>query len=237
NVTARTGQPYIKRYVEEREQTLMFVVDLSASGKFGSVEKAKNEVAAEICALLAFSAIKNNDKIGLIIFTDHVECFVPPQKGTSHVLRLIRDLLSFEPKGRGTDINAGLDYLGKVVRKRSIVFLVSDFICADFERSMRIVSRKHDLIAISLRDPHEINLPNVGLIDVEDAETGERLVIDTASAAIRTRYSGLAAERHGQLSEMLRKNSIDHAPIVCGRDYVRGLITFFKTRERRQQYV
>ncbi len=236
NVTARTGQPYVKRFVEEREQTLIFVVDLSASGTFGSVDKAKNEVAAELCALLAFSAIKNNDKVGLIIFSDTVELFVPPRKGTSHVLRLIRDLLSFTPTGRGTDLNAALDYLGKITRRRAIVFLVSDFICTGYEKALQVINRRHDLVAVSIRDPREMTLPNLGLMELEDAETGQRLVVDTGSARIRHEFKVKAHARFAELCETFKKNNVDHAQVVCGRDVVKDLIIFFKTRERRLQH-
>nr|NIP98064.1 DUF58 domain-containing protein [Akkermansiaceae bacterium] len=188
NVTARMGEPYVKRFREERELTVLFAVDLSASGDFGSTDKLKNEAAAEICALLAFSAIKNNDKVGLVVFTDTVELFVPPAKGTSHVLRLIRDLLGFKPRQACTDIAAAVDYLGKVAQKRAVVFLVSDFLESGFERALRTVGKRHDVIAVSITDPVEVKMPNVGLVELEDAETGELIEIDTGSAAFRKRY-------------------------------------------------
>ena len=179
NVTARMGHPFVKRYVEERELTVLFLVDLSASGTFGSVEKLKNEVAAELCALLAFSAIKNNDKVGLIVFTDTIELFIPPEKGVSHVLRLIREVLSFQPKRKRTDIALALDFLGRVTHKRAVVFLVSDFLAERFEKPLGMVAKRHDLVAIPLADPRELGLPNVGLVELEDAETGESVVVDT----------------------------------------------------------
>lgn len=233
NVTARMGHPYVKRFVEERELTVMFLVDLSASGEFGSSGKLKNEVAAEICALLAFSAIKNNDKVGLIIFTDGIEMFIPPAKGTSHVLRVIRDLLNFKPRQAQTDIGKGIEYLARVTNKRSVVFLVSDFMESDFEKPLRTVGRRHDIIAISVTDPVEVKMPNVGLVELEDAETGELIQIDTASAAVRKRYEGLGAAHKGQLQEMLRSMNIDQIEVMTNRDYVRDLVKFFRSRERR----
>lgn len=233
NRTARMGEPFVKRFREERELTVLFVVDLSASGEFGSTDKLKNEVAAEICALLAFSAIKNNDKVGLIVFTDTVELFVPPGKGTSHVLRLIRDLLGFKPRQARTDIAAAVDFLGRVTRKRAVVFLVSDFLESGFERALRTVGKRHDLIAVTIADPVELRMPNVGLIELEDAETGELIEIDTSSAAVRRKYEGLGAERTGKLQELFRGMDIDQIEILTGRDYVRDLVGFFRTRERR----
>ena len=235
NVTARMGHPYVKRFVEERELTIMFLVDLSASGAFGTVEKTKNEVAAEICALLAFSAIKNNDKVGLIIFTDTIEMFVPPKKGTSHVLRLIRDLLNFSPRQTKTDIAIALNYLGRVLNKRCVAFLVSDFICdTGFEKTLHVLGRRHDLIAVSISDPTEMVLPPVGLIELEDAETGERILIDAGSPGVRRRYQGLTREGRRRLRELFRSAGIDHAELVSGRDHVKDLVRFFRTRERRQ---
>ncbi len=234
NVTARTGTPHVKRYVEERELTVMFVVDLSASGTFGSTERIKNEVAAELCALLAFSAIKNNDKVGLIIFTDAIELFVPPAKGTSHVLRLIRDLLNFKPSESQTDIRVGLDYLGRVLPRRAVVFLVSDFLGEGFEKSLRVAGRKHDMIAVSVTDPLEVSLPDVGLLELEDAETGELVEIDTGSGAIRGQYEKLGGKRLAELKELFRSMKIDLIEVQTDRDYVKDLVGFFRGRERRQ---
>jgi len=233
NVTARMGHPYVKRFVEERELTAMFLVDLSASGAFGSVEKTKNEVAAEVCALLAFSAIKNNDKVGLIVFTDAVEMYVPPKKGTSHVLRLIRELLNFKPRQARTDIVDALDYLGRVTHKRCVVFLVSDFQGEGFEKPMRVLGRRHDLIAMSVTDPREKTMPAVGLIELEDAETGEFELIDTGSPAVRRQYEALGRARTKRLRDAFRSMGVDHIDITSGRDYVRDMIAFFRSRERR----
>ena len=233
NVTARMGHPYVKRFEEERELTVMFLVDLSASGAFGSTAKLKNEVSAELCALLAFAAIKNHDKVGLIVFTDCIELFIPPGKGVSHVLRLIRELLYFRPRQTQTNISEALDYLGKVMTKRSVVFLVSDFLGRGFEKQMRVLGKKHDLIAVSVTDPREVRVPNVGLVELEDAETGELRLLDTGSAAVRTRYEALGRERSAGLGELFRSMSIDHVQVFTDRDYVRTLVTFFRSRERR----
>ena len=233
NVTARVGHPYVKRYVEERELTVMFVVDLSASGTFGSTEKRKNEVAAELCALLAFSAIKNNDKVGLIVFTDVIELYIPPKKGLSHVLRLIRDLLDFKPRQTRTAIGQALDYLGRVSHRRAVVFLVSDFQAEGYEKRLRVVARRHDLIAVSITDPREARLPNVGLVELEDAETGERVLIDTGSERVRRQYEKAGRGRADGLAEMFRSGGIDHIRLESGRDYVRDLVGFFRMRDRR----
>ena len=237
NVTARTGDPYVKRYVEEREITVFFLVDLSASGSFGSREKLKNEVAAEFCALLAFSAIKNNDKVGLIVFTDTIELFIPPAKGTSHVLRLIRELLFFEPgkirKKSGTDIALALDYLGRVLHKRGVVFLVSDFLDKNFEKPLRVLARRHDLIAVIVSDPRELSLPDVGLLEIQDAETGETTVIDTGSKTVRSRYTHLADEKNRELTDLFQSTGVDHIKLFTDRDYVLDLVTFFRKRMRK----
>ena len=233
NVTARTGVPHVKRFVEERELTVMFLVDLSASGQFGSVRKLKNEVAAEFCALLAFSAVKNNDKVGLIVFTDKVELFIPPKKGTRHVLRVIRELLDFRPRPASTDISAALDFLGKVTTKRSVVFLVSDFQAEGFEKPMRVIGRRHDLIAVTVVDPREVSLPDVGLVELEDAETGEIVLIDTSSPGVRKRYEKLGRERTSGFRELFSSMGIDQIEVMTDRDYVPGLVRFFRSRERR----
>ena len=234
NVTARTGKPFIKRFREERELTVLFLVDLSASGSFGSVKRTKNELAAEICALLAFAAIKNNDKVGLIVFTDHVEMFVPPGKGPRHVLRVIREILSFHPRRTGTDIGMALDYLGRIQHRRAVVFLISDFQAEGFERALRGLGRRHDIIAVSVTDPREKALPDVGLIELEDAETGEIALIDAGSRKVRTRYEALSLERTARLDDLLRSMGIDQIHVETGKAYIRDLMAFFKNRERRR---
>jgi len=235
NVTARTGHPYVKQYVEERELTIFFLVDLSASGAFGSGQRLKNEVAAELCALLAFSAIKNNDKVGLIAFTDTVELFIPPKKGTTHVLRLIREILSFSPERGGTSIAASLHFFGRITHKRSVAFLVSDFIDQDFFSPMRIIARRHDLIAVSITDPRERELPAAGLIELEDAETGERLLIDSSSPEVRRAFAASAARRLSELAGQFAAMGVDHIPLQTSEDYVFDLVRFFRMRERRRR--
>jgi uncharacterized protein (DUF58 family) len=233
NVTARTGTPFVKRFVEERELTVMFVVDLSASGEFGSVRKLKNEVAAEFCSLLAFSAVKNNDKVGLIVFTDQIEMYIPPKKGTQHVLRVIRELLNFKPRQASTDIEGALDFLGKVTKKRSVVFLVSDFQAEGFEKPMRVIGKRHDLIAVTVVDPREVRLPNVGLVELEDAETGEIVLVDTGSAGIRKRFERLGREQSARFRELFSSMGVDQIEVMTDRDYVPNLVRFFRSRERR----
>jgi uncharacterized protein (DUF58 family) len=234
NVTARTGLPYVKRYVEEREITVFFLVDLSASGFFGSLEKLKNEIAAEFCALLAFSAIKNNDKVGLIVFTDTIELFIPPAKGTSHVLRLIRELLFFGPGKKrvrtGTDIALALDYLGRVLHKRGVVFLVSDFLDKDFEKTLGVLARRHDLIAVTVADPRECALPDVGLMEIQDAETGAQVLVDTGDKEVRRRYEELARKKNDKLASLFKGTGVDHIELYTDRDYVLDLVKFFRKR-------
>jgi len=233
NITARMGKPYVKRFIEERELTVIFLVDLSASGSFGSVLKTKNEIAAELCALVSFAAIKNNDKVGLIIFTDQVEMYIPPQKGSNHSLRLIRELLFFKAKKANTNINAGLDYLGRVMTKKAVVFLVSDFLEADFEKKMRVMGKKHDLIAVTISDPREFRMPDVGLIELRDAETGEIAIIDTSSRSIRKEYEKLGSDRLEDLNKGLRKMGIEQINIQTNDDYLQKIASFFMQREKR----
>jgi uncharacterized protein (DUF58 family) len=234
NVTARTGKPFVKRFIEEREQALFFLVDMSASGSFGSTTKSKNDVAAELCGLLAFSAIKNNDKVGLIIFTDEIELFVPPDKGQLHVLHIIREILSFEPKRTGTSIACALDYLGKMVKKKCVTFLISDFQDADYDKQLKLAAIHYDLIAITITDPRELELPNAGLVELIDAESGEQILVDTASAAARNKFNIAAKARSLETKASLTRLNIDLIDVRTDRDYMRDLIRFFQTRERRQ---
>jgi uncharacterized protein (DUF58 family) len=233
NVTARTGRPYIKRFVEEREMTVMFAVDLSASGDFGTVNKAKNELAAEFCAVLAFAAAKNNDKVGLLIFTDQIELYIPPKKGISHMLRLVRELLYFKMQKRRTNINEALDYLAKVVRKKATVFLVSDFIEADFKKPLGLLNKRHDVIAVPVRDKAEIMLPGIGLIEFTDAETGEIILVDTSSRKFREQYSSTAAIRFDELKSMFQTINVDCISINTDKPYIQDLVRFFHMRHRR----
>lgn len=233
NVTARTGHPHVKLLVEERELTVMLLVDASGSGRFGSVERFKNELAAELCAVLAFSAIKNNDKVGLIIFTDDVELYVPPKKGRNHVLRVIREVLYFEPKGHGTDIPAALHFLNGVTTRRSVAFLVSDFMAQDYETALRIANRRHDVIAVCVSDPREEVLPDVGLLSVRDAETGQETLVNTSDPDVRRRYERAALDRARQRDEVFRRNRVDAIHVRTDRSYVEELYRFFRMREKR----
>jgi uncharacterized protein (DUF58 family) len=233
NVTARTGFPYIKKFKEERELSVVLMVDASSSGRFGTHERFKNEMAAELSALLAFSAIKNNDKVGLIIFTDRIEKFVPPKKGRGHVLRLIRELLYFQPEGRGTDIGGALEYLNKVVKRKSVVFLVSDFLCEDFFKPLQIANNKHDIVAIKITDPRESKFENVGLLELEDAETGEVFMIDTSSAEFRREFAARSEEDTLSLQRGFRLINLDFIDIHTDESYIKPLVSFFKARERR----
>jgi uncharacterized protein (DUF58 family) len=233
NVTARMGNAFVKKFTEERELTVMLVVDVSASGNFGSTTQSKRELAAEVACLLAFSAIRNNDKVGLILFTDRVELFIPPKKGRSHTLRLIREILFFEPKGRGTDPALALDYLNKIVTRRAVVFFISDFQTPDFSRSLAVSGRRHDFVAIHIHDERERALPNIGIITLEDAETGDQIEINTADRTTRSRFSGLVDERDQELARVLRRNNIDAIALQTGKDYLPQLRSFFKQRERR----
>lgn len=234
NVTARMGKPYVKRFVEERELTIMFLVDLSASGTFGSTEKTKNTIAAEITALLSFCAVKNNDKIGLVIFTDDVEMFIPPKKGITHVLRIVRELLYFKPEKVDTNISVGLDYLGKVMKKQSVLFLISDFQESDFQKSMRIMSKRHDLIAVPIIDPRELSFPDVGLLVLNDAETGEIVTIDTGSLAKRGNYKKLSNKNVDENSKFFASIGVDEIKIETDKDYVQNIVKFFLAREKRR---
>jgi uncharacterized protein (DUF58 family) len=233
NVTARMGHPFVKRFIEERELTVLLAIDVSGSHRFGSGVQQKREVAAELAAVLAFSAVSNNDRVGLLQFTDKVERFVPPRKGTRHVLRLIRDVLFFQPKRRGTALREGLDYLNRVLHRRSIVFLMSDFLDRDFEGAFKRTGRRHDLIAVHVGDPREEELPNVGLLEVEDAETGKRRLIDTGSRAVREAYAARGHARRQALRQLARSAQIDLVEVSTDGGHLDALIRFFRLRERR----
>jgi len=233
NVTARLGTAYVKKFTEERELTVILIVDVSASGNFGSTTESKRELAAEVACLLAFSAIRNNDKVGLILFTDRVELFIPPKKGRSHTLRLIREILFFQPQGRGTEPALALDYLNNIITRRAVVFFISDFQAPDFSRALAVSGRRHDFIAIHIRDEREKVLPNIGIITLEDSETGEQIEINTADRRTRGRFSELVDEHETDLSRTLRRNNIDAIALQTGRDYLPALRSFFKQRERR----
>ncbi len=233
NVTARMGHPYIKVYREERELTIMLMVDVSNSGQFGSVKQLKNEVAAEIAAILAFAAVKSNDKVGLIIFSDIIEKFIPPKKGRNHVWRVIREVLRHKPQSKKTDINVVLDFLNKITARRAIAFLISDFIAKGYNKSLRITNKKHDVIAVSITDPREREIPRVGFIELEDAETGEVMLIDTNDSNIRKGFSKLAARNVKETLEMFRGSNVDHIRIYTDQSYIDPIMKFFRIREKR----
>jgi uncharacterized protein (DUF58 family) len=233
NVSARFNRPFVKVFEEERELTVMLLVDMSGSQDFGTSPQYKRDIAAELCAVLAFSAIRNNDKVGMIIFTDRIEKFIPPKKGRSHILRIIRDIIAFEPEGSGTDIRAALEYFNHVTKKRSIAFLVSDFMDEDFDRPLKIVARKHDLIAVELTDPRERRLPDVGLVKLRDAETGAERWIDTSRAALRAAYTQQWERRKAERARRFLMANVDTVAIDVQKGYIQPLVEFFRMRERR----
>lgn len=240
NVTARFGHPYIKIFEEERELTVILLVDLSGSQNFGSSYATKQQIAAEISAILAFSALKNNDKVGLILFTDKIEKFIPPKKSKSHSLRIIREVLSFEPTGKGTSISGALEFMNSAVKKRSIVFLISDFMETaqggtgrEYEKILRIVGKKHDLVGIVLSDPREKEIPPIGLTRFVDPETGKELVIDTSNASFRKWYQRKREEFEKQRKSIFLSSRLDTVFINTKESYIRPLVNFFKAREKR----
>jgi uncharacterized protein (DUF58 family) len=234
NVTARRGQPYVKRYVEARELTVMLLVDRSASGLFGSVAKLKADIVTELCAVLALSAIANNDKVGLLLFTEQIELFIPPQKGKRHVLRVIRELLSFQPQRRQTDIGRALEYLRKVSRRRTITFLVSDFLTAGYDTPLRLAHRRHDIVPISITDRRDLSLPRLGFIALQDLETGADILVDTHSALVRERYQQRRAAAVAQRRQLFRSLGIETIDLHTDEPYVQPLMRFFRQRERRR---
>lgn len=241
NVTARTGVPHVKKFTEERELTILLVIDVSNSGQFGSGEESKREMMAELGSVLAFSAVRNNDKVGLILFSDFVELYIPPKKGRSHILRVIREILFFHPQGQGTDIGEALDFVNQVSKRKCVIFLISDFcLPGDFteglsvlQPKLRITGRRHDLIAISVIDPRERELPDVGWLTLEDAENGEQVLLNTGDAGTRRAYANLAGDQHDQLQQTIRKSSIDLLELSTDSSYIVPLIEFFRNRSRR----
>lgn len=230
NVTARTGEPYVKIFEEERELTVMLLVDVSRSAFFGTCRQFKEELATEICAVLAFSAIQNNDKVGVLFFSDRIERFIPPRKGRQHILRIIRELITFEPQGHGTDIGQALRYFNNLVKKRSICFLVSDFLTEGYADALRIVGRKHDLVGIHLYDPLELELPQAGLWRVEDAESGQTTWLDTSSPQVRHAWASRFRQWHEGCRHAFRRAASDLIAIRTDESYVRALIQFFQKR-------
>ncbi len=233
NVTARMGHAYVKKYVEERELVMMLIVDMSASTTFGSIAETKADVAAEIAALLAFSAIKNNDKVGLICFTDSVEHYVAPGKGKRHVLRVVRDILRFKPKRLGTNIADALTFADRVLKPHSVVFLISDFMGTDYQKQLRVTSKRHSLIAITLQDRREVEMPNVGFIALQDSETEEQFVFDTRSAQARELYAEINRNNAAERQQTLRANQVDFIDIQTDKSYVIPLVRFFRQRAAR----
>jgi uncharacterized protein (DUF58 family) len=233
NVTARYGYPFVKKFTEERELTVMLLVDASSSGEFGTAQRMKGEIAAELCSVLAFSAIKNNDKVGMIIFTDKIEKYIAPKKGSSHVLRLIREVLYFEPEHQRTDINCALEFLGRIIKRRCVVFLVSDFLSTGYEKRLSIANKRHDVVAIKIVDPREIQLPNVGFIELEDTETGEQILIDTKDSRVRKNFQDYAMTEQTNLDMTFRSIDLDSIQIATDRSYVEPLMAFFRGRAKR----
>ena len=242
NVTARAGRPFVKKFTEERELTIFLLVDISASGNFGSGAMSKRDLAAELASVLAFSAIRNSDKVGLLLFTDQIETYLPPKKGRRHVLRVVRDILHHTPRSIGTDAVKALDIANRLLHRRAVVFLISDFETpnnpvtarAELRRAMRRTNRRHDLIAVHVEDPREKELPDVGIVALEDAESGEVIELDTASAAVRKRFKELSLERGRRLVSDFRSEGIDTLQLQTDAPYMPALQRFFKTRERRR---
>ncbi len=237
NVTARTGEPYVKRFVEERELTVMLVVDASGSGNFGSINRFKRELAAELTAVLAFAATNNNDKVGLMIFSDQVELLIPPRKGRKHVLRIIRELLAFEPKGKGTDIELALDTINRLLKRRCILFLVSDFLAdpESYRKALAVTNRRHDVIAIDMHDPLETAIPPVGLLSLEDAETGEVVLLDSSQAAWQETFHNVRQDKQAARREAFRHGQVDCITVTTAQDYTAALTAFFRKRARQMR--
>jgi len=235
NVSARLGEPHVKVFREERELTVVLAVDLSASLDFGTIGETKRDLLAEIAGTLAYSAIRNNDKVALLAFTDRIERFVPPGKGPRHVLRIIRELLTLEPQGRGTDLPVAIEELRRIFRRRGVVFLASDFLDEGWERPLRNLRRRHDVIPICVEDRREQALPAVGLIELEDAERGGRLVIDTASSAVRTRFASLAAARRALQTDTFRRLGADPIRVETGHSFIDPVAAYFRRREGRRR--
>jgi len=236
NVTARYGTPFIKKFAEERELTVIILMDVSGSQHFGSDDYFKSELAAELTALLAFAAITNNDKVGMISFSDRIEQFIPPNKGRRNVLRLIREILYFQPKGTGTDIAGALEYFNQVQKRRAVVFLISDFIGQDFMKPLMVAKRKHDVIAINITDPRELTVPDVGLVLMEGAETGQSVWVDTRSKSFRRSYEKRAQERMEELEEMFKQRQVDYISLATSGSYMDALTRFFRLRELKRHH-
>jgi len=233
NVTARLNHPYVKVFEEERELTLMVLVDVSASGKFGTNVQFKQELITELTAVLAFSAIQNNDKAGVIFFSDKIELFIPPKKGKSHILRIIRELINFEPKGTGTDIGGALRYFNNMIKKKCIAFLISDFVGTNYEDAIKVTGKKHDLAALRIMDPREEQMPDVGLVRMRDAETNQVVLVDTSNANLRRDYNLWFKQNQHQTTDLLNRSGVDHTLLSTDQSYVQPLMNLFKKRERK----
>jgi uncharacterized protein (DUF58 family) len=233
NVTARMNDAYVKVFTEERELTVMLLVDVSASEDFGSKARSKSEMAAEIAAQIAFSASANNDRVGLILFSDQVEKVIPPKKGRKHVLRVVSDILSFRPVRKGTSLAAGLNYLSQIAKRKSVTFLISDFLAADYEKPLRIVGRKHDLVPVVIADPLEEAFPKMGIVDMEDPETGERITVDTTDPMVRGQFARTMAASKEVRRKLFKKLELDHVELKAGEEYVNALTRFFRVRAKR----
>lgn len=230
NVTARFNHPYIKVYEEERELTVILLIDVSGSKEFGTHRQLKRDLITELAAVLSFSAIQNNDKIGVILFSDKIEKFIPPKKGKQHILRIIREMLNFTPENKGTSIRTALQFFTNAIKKRSIVFLVSDFIDEDFEDAMKIANKKHDLVALKIFDPRETEMPDIGLVRICDSETGEMKWMDTSRRTVRNNYKNWWQEKNNRINHVFTKNGIDSVELQTGEDYIKPLINMFKRR-------
>ncbi len=233
NVTARYGHPFVKIFEEERELTVMLLVDMSGSLHFGSFEKTKQRIAAELSAILAFSALKNNDKVGLILFTDQIEKFVSPRKGRSHVLRIIREVLSFQPEGNKTDLKGALEYFNHTIKKKSITFLISDFIDEGYEKIIKIIGKKHDFVSIILQDPREREIPKAGLIKIQDSETGSIRYLDSSSKIVQDYFNQKIKSNDDKIKDLFMRSRIDSIKIDTSKSYIKPLVDFFKVREKR----
>jgi len=234
NVTARFNHPYVKVFDEERELTVMMLIDVSGSENFGTISQQKQDIATELCAVLAFSAIQNNDKVGVIFFSDKIEKFIPPKKGRSHILMIIRELIDFTPESKGTNVAVALRYFTGAIKKRSTAFLISDFISGPFDDQIKIANKKHDIVALRLYDKHEEEFPNLGLIPVVDGETGDLQWVNTSSKEVRNNYKKAAVERNARLKETFSKSGVDYTSIGTHESYVKPLMTLFKKRESRR---
>ena len=233
NVTARYNSPFVKVFEEEREMTVILLIDVSGSSDFGTQTQLKREVATEIAAVLAFSAINNNDKIGVIFFSDKIEKFIPPKKGKSHILRIIRELITFESESKKTNIEVALKYFNNVIKKRAVCFILSDFMDTDFDKSLKIARNKHDIVALRIHDEREEIIPNVGLIKVEDSESGEMRWVDSSNKKVRTNYNNNYREFEKELKQTLQSSGVDHIDVKTGKDYIKPLMNFFKNRGKR----